>query len=58
MATLTIKTGSRIIRVCYIYNPSPVFVIGDNPLCLPDIAELDREGELILAGDFNLYYPR
>ncbi len=49
---------SRIINIYCIYNPSPSLTYEGNPSCLPTVKEqLEKEGEHILLGDFNLYHP-
>ena len=41
-----------------VYNPSPSLVTSENPLSLVSARELiQREGEYILLGDFNLHHP-
>ena len=57
--TKTTAGETRKIVVHSVYNPSPVSMTAtEGPSSLPELTQaLDRDGEHIVMGDFNLHHP-
>lgn len=58
LVTLTIHLGGRTLHIHNCYNPPPKLLTSRNLATLQLLPRaLDRPGEHLLVGDFNLHHP-